>query len=333
MISKVLAIALLFVVVSSAQAQRQLDPQRQQTAQKLFKSYNPAAAVASQRIELLEQVDSMGLPANPTNVSDVRHLLSSKVSSEEQVALLRILSGMHTYDDRAGQNAIIAAEMRKMSQLGDKSVARAATLSYSRMGYHADLADVLAQARSKGILTADEYFGELAHGLPYAPAQAQGELAALLTKGDNDYATKILAEAAGHQELDAMLYPEVRTSILSLLTRHEPVMSSALGEFGYVDAIFYVTWLKAVATFTEATGGKSYTEVVMAHLNDPKADPRKLISFLESDEGKRLMTAVGKKQLASAAARAIAFARTFPDHPLMKPMADEIAKTAAAGKG
>lgn len=331
--SKVVAIALSFAVVSSAQAQRQVDPQRQQAAQKLLKSFNSSAAIAAQRIELLEQVDSAGLPPNAGNVSDVRRLLSSKVSSEEKVALVRILAGMHTYDDQAGQNSVIAADMRRMAQLGDKSVARAATLSYSRMGYHADLADVLAQARTKGVVTIDEYFGELAHGLPYAPAHAQGELAALLAKGDNDYAAKILAESACHPEIDAMLYPEVRNSILALLIRREPAMSPALGEFGYVDAIFYVTWLKAVATLTEATGGRPYAEVVMAHLKDSKTDPRKLIAFLESEDGKRLMATIGKKQLASAVARAIAYARAFPDHPLMKPMADEIAKTADAVKG
>lgn len=283
---------------------------------------------ATEGRKILDELHANGIDKRAENVQIIRTLLVSKVTEAEKVALARILGAAYTPDNKTGMNSMIVHDLRALSQSAPKEVARAATLSFSRLAYFHDSPDVLFSAWNRGLIDTDEYFGELAHLTPFAPAKDQFHLVTMIRNGKNQYASEILAYLSHDTAISKGFSLETKTQILSLLEANEPEFPKPIGELDYTDAIKYSIWLHAIASLARDSSDVSYHETVMARLNDPKTDPRKVMGFLASTEGKRFIKDVGKRgPLEPLQQRVSLYSRQLPQNFIMKELTAEVTAT------
>jgi hypothetical protein len=324
-----LIFAACFFIASGhlALAQYSRPPQSAQQAaeaQKLLSQYTTRFRNSGQEGRML--LDAIqGLAQTAENVQAVRSLLASNVTAEERVGLARILGRLYTYDNKTGLNAVIAQDLRNLVYTGSKEVAGAAVLAFSRLAYFKDSQTVLRYAKDNGYIDADAYYGELAHLFPFAPPNDQLGLVSEIKSDKNRYATDILASQLGDAQILATSFPETQRALKQYLEENEPDMPPALGEYDVIDAIRYVYWLHAVAALSASTRDASYSEMVFAHLNGDKTDPRKIMAFLSSSRGKIFISNVGRKALfEDALKRVTLYSMQLPQNALMRDAVKEI---------
>jgi hypothetical protein len=308
---------------------RMAAPQAALRGQQLLELYN--SKYRNHPVEgrnTLDAIQANGLAKTADNVKSIRALLASRVTNEEKIALARILGSLYSPDDKTGMNTAIAQDLRGLSRAGAKDVARAATLAFSRLAYFPDSPDVLLSAKNRGLIDADTYYGELAHLTAYAPAHEQANLVATIKNGKNRYAAEILASLSHDAITMQRFVPETKVQLLSLLEESEPEFPKALGEFGYTDAIRYATWLHTASLLKRDATNASYKDLVMARLSDEKTDPRKIMAFLASAEGKQLMKDVGQRSTFEPLYQRIAlYSRQLPQNMTMKELVQDVTAT------
>jgi hypothetical protein len=310
------------------------NPQRINEAQTLLNQYNTQYRNSGiEGRKMLDGVHATGLGKTADNVKSIRSLLTSAVSNDEKVALARILGSLYTPDDITGMNNVIAQDLKREVYSGQKEVARAGMLAYSRLNYFPDSGDVLLYAKNNGVIDTETYYGELAHLVPYAPANDQFSLVAKIKEGNSPYATEILAFITKNPEVMKKVYPETQKAILATLQNREPKFAQALGEFGLIDAIRYSTWLHSVAVLDSANSNVRYEDAVLSHLNDQWVDPRKIMAFLLSAEGKALIKSIGQSgRLDKALERISLYSKQLPQNIIMRDIVLEVAGSIRASK-
>lgn len=289
---------------------------------------------ASEGRKLLDELYVNRLAKTADNVKTVRALLASTVTSEEKVGLARILGKLYTKENATGMNVAIANDLRGLTQSGQTDVARAATFTFSRLGYFPDSAEVLASAKNRGLIDDEAFFGELAHIAPSAPGNDQVNLLSKIRAGKSRYGADVLAYQI--QETGSMkkFSSEAKVQLLYTLAENEPGFPvMAIGEYDLSDGIRYSTWLHAVATLERDTKHITYQDVVMARLGNEKIDPRKIMAFLSSTEGKRLIKDVGRRgPFESLHERITLYSKQLPQNQIMKEVVAEITATLSALK-
>ncbi|HYD60247.1 MAG TPA: hypothetical protein VEC35_07825 [Noviherbaspirillum sp.] len=320
-------------IATHAQGYRQVPAeQRIAEGQRLFDHYsvnmrNKGMAAR----EYLDGAYTNGIAQTPENVHSVRTLLASKVTVEEKAGLVRILGRLYTQNDITGMNAVIVQDLKGLVNSGEKDVARAAALAFSRLAYFRDSSDVLLRARNSGAIDDDGYYGELAHMVAVAPASDQVQLVRRIREGKNKYAMEILASFSRSPQQLARMHPETRSAILGALEENEPAFPMALGEFGLIDAMRYTDWLQSVALLGSNGDNVKYIQLVLVRLGDERLDPRKAMAFLAAPDGKALIREVGKKSAFSGLLERIAlYSKQLPQNELMKEMVRDVAQSVGA---
>ena len=205
---------------------------------------------------------------------------------------------------------------------------------YSRLAYFKDSGEILGYAKNSGLIDADTYYGELAHLVPYAPANDQITLVTKIKDGNNQYALEILSSIAQDTEIMHKVDTSTKKLILSSLESSEPGFGQARGEFSLIDAVRYSTWLQSVANLSSVTREVKYEDVVLAHLNNSETDPRKVMAFLMSSDGKIFIQNVGKNgSLEGALKRITLYIKEIPQKDIMQDIVDDITATISAVKG
>lgn len=320
---KLITLALFVVIfIGNASSQNTKLPQSklvpEVSAEELIRQYSSTKS-DSDRISLLSRVHAQGVSPTKTNITSLRNLLGGKLSDGERVIVVKIIGEMYTFDDFAGFNSAIERDIRSHIYSGAREVARAAIFSFSRMGYFEDSLSMLAYAREKKLIGIDEYFGEIAHALPNAPKYRQNELVSILATEDNPYGIEVVTMHIVHPVASSGLYPETLLSLEKLLARNEPNFPLALGQFGYNDAFRLTEWLHARAALHVRLGRGTYSGFVLSYLNAPKTDARKILAFLSSPEGGKMIAGVGRRQPFDAAmAKAKRYVESFPGHVTLR---------------
>lgn len=263
-------------------------------------------------IEKLEEIRARGLEQTPENLAELLRLVDTRQPSDQKAALLRILPSFHTKADSMMANAIVESYLRKYAASADKSVAAAALLAYTRLGYFPDTQQLLDRQLIDGYISTDDAFGELAHVLLLAPPSEQLKIIMKLENSRNKYAIDIVASDLKTKESRANIPIESKIALQKLLEQNPPEFSVATGEFSLKEAIMFSDWLHALACITGENTKTSYDEVILMHLDSPTSNPKKLISFFSSPEGKAAAQRIGKKKLAGISLRIANFANTLP---------------------
>lgn len=296
-------------------------------AQVLFDSVKrPGPRTADPRV--FAEVYAKGLAPTESNVIAVQDLLARSTNSAVRTNLVRLLGSLYSPNDESKRNHAIAATLRGLVRGSDRAVALTALQTFARLGYQPDSIELLDYGLNKQLIPEDAYSQELALAVPLFPSDIQLTAASKLRAHNNDFGAKVLALTISNRDAVSKIAPPARTVLMSYLREHEPQMPTALGYFGLLDAEQYAQWLEAVSLLDEASGTRSYQAAVFERLNNERTDPRKILGFLTSANGKKFIHAVGSKRpFANAAGRAVAFAAQFPGHPVLEPMAQDLQQT------
>lgn len=275
----------------------------------------------------LMRAHAAGLPATSENINAIRQALTKKLTNDETTSLIRILGTMAKPSLKSPEQSALMSDLKGFTNSGNREIARAATFATSRAGYSEDAKQILAKGRDSGVLSTDEYFGELSHMIRLAPKHAQQEILTSLASGRNAYSIDVLTSQLSDRESALSLYPEAQRFALKLLKENEPQFPMAIGRFGLIDGFRYVAWLRSYATLQNTLNQKSISETILHELNSPKTDPRKVLAFWSSAEGNQLMSEIGHRgPLEPSIARARAYSESFPGNQMVLEIANDIGK-------
>lgn len=308
-------------------ARNRLDPQNPLAA------YVPKAGIEGRNE--LDRIYVQGVPITTQSALAARALLKRGLSDDEKIALARILARLYAPDDPTGYNADLLLDLRGLMGDSNKQVARSAVLSFSRLGYLPGSDALLKDAFDKKILGAEDYYGELAHMAPSAPARVQDELLTTVRASSNAYAADILAHAINDNPKVLNGYSAHAVGEISeLLGRTEPRFPSATGEFGLTDAVRYANWLRATAQLESRTHGIDPDRAIVDRLGMPGTDPRKITAYLLTPEASALLS---NARLGSPAGSLVAlsdqYAAQYPGNRVLQSAAQEIAQRSGRTKG
>lgn len=274
---------------------------------------------------ILEEVSIRGLAANAGNINKLRPLVKANISEMEKIAAIRLLGGMYIHREKAPHNAAVAADIKAQVFSANAKVAQAALFVYSRLGYFPDTRATLKYVRDKGILVGDGYYGELAHLVAFAPESDQLAILDEIALSKNGYAGDIIANTLASEPMRRKFGPASTARLRTLLANTEPGFPMPIGEFGMFDAFRYADWLNASAHMDEASGRKKYRDFVVDTLSQEHTEPRKILAFLTSHEGKALASAMrADTRVAKLKARVLQYALSFPGNADLQELAGTI---------
>lgn len=269
-----------------------VDVQRcEQRGQELFELYrNRYRGTGDSGAEALMKVEAYGrLAKTPQNIAALRSLAASPLPLVERIQLARMLGRQCA--SRDGPNRLILADLKQLTTAPDRELALTATFSYSRCGYSPDSEAVLQAAKDRRLLDDDAYYGEIAHMLPSATGADQARLVKTLRVGGNRYVTDIALNAfnsAGERFGHA-----ARAELRPLVESMEPRLTVTASLYGEPDASRYADWLTALATLKHPDSPGDAAEFIIATIDTPLQDPRKVIAMLTTPVGQRFVATIG----------------------------------------
>lgn len=269
-----------------------VDMQRcEQQAQELFELYRTRyRGTGGSGAEALMKVEAFGrLARTPQNVAALCSLLASPLPLVERIQLVRMLGRQCASKD--GPNHLILTDLKQLTTASDGELALAATFSYSRCGYSPDAEAVLLTAKDRRLLDDDAYYGEIAHMLIFAGGDDQVRLVKTLRAGKNRYGTDIALSyfnSAGERFSRA-----ARAELEPLVETMEPRLGVTASLYGEPDASRYADWLTALATLKHPDSPNDAGEFIMATIDTPLVDPRKVIAMLTTPAGQRFVATIG----------------------------------------
>jgi hypothetical protein len=253
------------------------------------------------------------LPKTRSNIQSLRSLLASKISDDDKINTLRILGEMYDNANEHGENANIVHDIKSNIAHSNHSFAAAALYAYTRKIHDSEYFSIMRQARSRGILGDNEYYGEHAHVFRFMPKEAQNEILSELSVSANEYALQIFASDLSNTENVRHLPREIADSALKLLTANEPRFPMAIGDFGGFHNYYYENWIRSVALLSGAVSDVQFREFVNKQLSRSDQDPRKILALLSSQMGKDLMRQPLKIQQAELiVTRMCGYVNSFP---------------------
>ena len=196
----------------------------------------------------------------------------------------------YTPDNHLKKNVDILKNLRDSSSSNDQDTAIAATLTYSRLGYFEDTLPILKRALKSKALKKNDYAGELAHLIWFAKPAEQKILVSELFDSDSNYAAEILANYFSDDNYREKLNVALKTHLLAYLSRHEPKLSTTIGEYSIFESLAYSEWLHAVAILTNDTQPERYDRVIMQYIGQITSNPKKTIAYLSSEQGRKFLS-------------------------------------------
>lgn len=286
-------------------------------ANALLRKYAATAGLPGAK-DKAEVVAGQRLSVSAENVNLLRKSLTSKVSEEERVLLLGMLGQMYSRDNASGMNAAIIKDVLAHTTSPSIPVARAATFAFSRMGSNEDVIAVLKQAKRNAVIDNDAFAGELGHAFRFLPKDRQREALTLLEASNSIYGNDVVVMNLKSRVLVDQVAQENLTDLETFLRRNEARFPMAISTYGIITALRYSDWLHTFALVSSKLGRGSYSDVVLGVLNDKRIDPRKIVAYLSSQEGKELMASSGNRaQFSPLLDKARQFAQMFPSNAIV----------------
>lgn len=290
-------------------------------------SFTALAAPGAAPSTAVRAADTLRLDPTAANVKRVRAALHAARSENDKIDQIRLLATLYSRSNASGMNDAIVSELRALAASPSRRIARSATYPLAQAVGAEETIEILQRAKRAGLMESEEVAGELARALRFAPREQQLRFVQLIGAEQSRYGVDVMVAGFGSNLLDPML-PETRQAVGELLRRTRIEFPRAAGSFGYVDAIRYAGWLHASALTEQWITRQPYEITVMAHLDDPETDPRKLIAYLGTPEGKELMARVGRRgPLAGAVRRASGYADAYPHSLHVKKLVADIVGT------
>lgn len=320
----IIIVALAGFIMSQSQAQnRQGD--NVDAGDLLLKDYARVAGVPEGK-EKVEGLAGRPLSVTAENINLIRGTLARKISNDERIHLLGILARLYSREKKSELNASIVTDIKAHTISKDKPVARAATFALSRMGAAEDIIVILKQAKKADVIDSDEYAGELGHALRFIPRDRQREVVLLLAEAKSKYGNDVVTMNLSDPGVVDMLDPEALKSLEHFLRNVEPQFPQAIGTYGITTSLRYVNWLQATSHVIAKNKGRNHGDIALEILNDKRIDPRKLLAFLASEEGKAILASRAKPaEYSGLVENALQYAKSLPSNVLVNSVANDLA--------
>lgn len=232
------------------------------------------------------------LPAESENIhkltSELRYPVTDDANLESKRDAARELNRAYFRTNSAlVRDEISAVLSRALREEKNKTVARSISFSHSRLFFDKNTLPNLNYARSKNIISFDDYYGELSHLFPEAPPDIREKMVGDISGSYNRYAVDIISEMISSGE-DLSLSSNEGRNLYQFLTANEPIFSGAINSFGYFDSLLYANWLVAVSRLRSMENGLPPEQLLAEKILDPATDPRASVAFLISPHAKRI---------------------------------------------
>lgn len=163
---------------------------------------------------ILESFYGAEIEGNAENISELGRLAEDGGSLDERVVAIRLYASLHSPANSPAANSEIVSKLRVLSQSADRKIATAALFRYSRLPFSPDTESILDFNFTRGFLTKDDLFGEVAHILPFAPDSDQLRMLDRLDKSQNEYGLDILVSNIKDPTTRGRLSRHVKTKLL-----------------------------------------------------------------------------------------------------------------------
>ncbi len=299
-------------------------------AQTLFDQYRRNKRGSANSESLLIEVANMRLARSKSNASSIRELLATQVNSQEKIGLIRLLAGQYEKSNPTGINHLILQDFKILSGSGDKGIARAATFAITRLGFVSGFEDVLSNGLASATISIDEYYGEIAHVVAFAPPPDQLRLAKILRQSKNPFAGEIIAMLTNSAVLPSNWSTEARAELSIMLEGVEPNFPSSLGVYDIAAAVRYSNWLQAFATTRSSVLNKDAVEFILSRLNDERTEPRKVMAFLISEYSEKFLMTINQRSRLLIALEKVAFySKQHPQNRDMREIVETVTSKVA----
>lgn len=142
---------------------------------------------------------------------------------------------------------------------------------YSRAGNFDDTHRVLKAALKDGLISEDEYYGELAHMFHLPVKQAHSIISEIIGSG-NAYGFEVLVSSLEENyEVAKSMNTDERQDIFELLNKNKPEMVSDMSLLGVGSVSKYTSWVGSLKAFsTEEAFVKSLNDLIENRISDPR---------------------------------------------------------------
>lgn len=142
---------------------------------------------------------------------------------------------------------------------------------YSRAGNFEDTHRVLKAALTDGMISEDEYYGELAHMFHLPVKQAHSIISEIIGSG-NAYGYEVLVSSLEENyEVAKSMNTDERQDVFELLNKNKPEMVSDMSLLGVGSVSKYTSWVSSLRVFsTEETFVKNLNDLIENRISDPR---------------------------------------------------------------
>lgn len=236
-------------------------------------------------LEALEEIYSRKPTASLENIRIVKALLSREMAPAEKALLVRMYAAFFRSADPELQTEI-ADDLAQLVRAGSPTeVGRAAALGYSRLGYFPDSLKVLKVAMDSQFIDLNEYYGDIAHLVPFAPDGERSRMISMIADGQNRFATEVLASLYSNEIAVGRLGTSDAKEVAKTIMANEPIFSGGPESFGLIDAVRYESWLSSAAVLNQQLSGEGKRDFIIRKLTEQNTDPRKVLGVLVSPTG------------------------------------------------
>lgn len=152
-----------------------------------------------------------------------------------------------------------------------RQIKRNRLFDYSRSGNFEDTYQVLKTALIDGLISEDEYYGELAHMFHLPVSQAHRIISEIIGSG-NGYGFEVLvASLEENYEVAKSMTANERQDVLNLLNKNKPEMVSDMSLLGVGSVSKYTSWVGSLRAFSnEENFVKNLNDLIENRISDPR---------------------------------------------------------------
>lgn len=152
-----------------------------------------------------------------------------------------------------------------------RQIKRDRLFDYSRAGNFDDTRRVLKTALKDGLISEDEYYGELAHMFHLPVKQAHSIISEIIGSG-NAYGFEVLVSSLEENyEVAKSMSADERQDVFELLNKNKPEMVSDMSLLGIGSVSKYTSWVGSLKAFsTEEAFVKNLNDLIENRISDPR---------------------------------------------------------------
>lgn len=152
-----------------------------------------------------------------------------------------------------------------------RKVKRDRLFDYSRSGNFEDTHLILKIALADGLISDDEYYGELAH-MFHLPVSHPHTIISEIIKSGNDYGFEVLVSSLEENyDIAKSMNASERQNVFDLLNKNKPEMVSDMSLLGVGSVSKYTSWIGSLRAFsTEEAFVKNLNDLIENKISDPR---------------------------------------------------------------